>query len=120
MTQIPETYNERPWSKAEAATLMYVPTVAEGEAPVPADERPWYRKQRCVVIFDKHGQPVSGVKNAEFLFHVEQCFDPLKDALYQLLADFDLAATLAGFSDDALCNAKANAIAALRKAGVKL
>ncbi len=114
----PAPVNIRPWTLREAALLHFVPTVVDGAAPDPADPRPWHKIAKCVVIFDANGQPVSGVKNAEWLFHVDQCHDGLRDALAALVRDFRQAATLAGYSADVVEDVLTGPIDALRRAGV--
>lgn len=117
MTEVPKPANLRPWAALESGVLLFEPSAY---GPQPVNERPWYRIKKCVVIYDAKGAPVSAARNGEWLFHVDQCHDPLKDALYGLLADFQIMARLAGYSQHVIDQALASPIAALAKAGVKV
>jgi hypothetical protein len=79
MTEIPKAVSPRPWKAVDAAILTY--DARGAHVPTPENPRPWHRLAGCVVIYDANNQPVSGVRNAAFLFHVEQCHDVLADAL---------------------------------------
>jgi hypothetical protein len=119
VSPVPQPFSQRPWSARESGVLIFEPSAeADQAAPAAVARRPWHRIQNCVVIYDADGKPVSSVQNAAFLFHVEQCHDPLKDALAQLAADFRLAAMLAGFGEAMISDALAAARAALAKAGI--
>jgi hypothetical protein len=80
MTEIPKAVSPRPWKAVDAAILTY-DARDSAAVPTPENPRPWHRLAGCVVIYDANNQPVSGVRNAAFLFHVEQCHDPVVDAL---------------------------------------
>lgn len=103
---------------ADPSIMMVVPGL--DYAPEPFSRRPFYQIPKCVVIFDADGKPVSCVQNAPWFFHVDQCHDPLKGALQDLVRGFRVAATMSGFSPEAIAAALAEPIAALHKAGVKV
>lgn len=121
MTEIiPKPVSPRPYAARESGILIFEPTVEAGAVPTTHNPRPFHRIDKCVVIYDADNKPVSGVQNAEWFFHADQCHDPLKDALYRLVADFQLMARLAGYSQHVIDQAMAEPIAALAKAGVKV